>query len=577
MFAATIAATASVGADIGVRVVVPVSLFGAFGLWLTTRAHQLRTNHRAATARQRLEETMAALNRRIDRVGSEIDGLDEAQGRRARAMAERVEEVWDRTSFMRRLIDEDRGRLQKLETDIASRTWANTQMIRKGLRLHRAELDELASFAGPNLAMEEEIAAVTDAHPVLSIAVPGYNRPELLEQCLESVVSEVDATGTDRVELWVTDDRSTRKSAIEIARDYATRYPYIGFRLNSENIGLESNLIEACQPCRGTYLLILGNDDKLYPGALSRILEDIDREDHDLVVYSKVRIDQMDNELSKPAVGTTPADAGPGDTREYSDMLAFARSTGLLSGYGFISVVLMRRKRFLAVDGDKYLGLTMYPQVGRMLEAFGQAPMSFRNYPIVYHRTTARSEKLAEAAGRPEESFMFGGKDRDMRWFGPTLAALLMRICDTTSLTPDDFADVPERLFGQEQLIAWIRRNALLAKEHRIEFADDVSNDAERFLAALPASELSASNDDPADGQASDGGDSEQSDTAGETTRTEPTKMRHSSDAERSTASSRHQPALDTRYVTVTRVELETLVARVEALEEALDAMATET
>ena len=136
-----------------------------------------------------------------------------------------------------------------------------------------------------------------------------YNRPDLLSARLE-LVAEVER-GTDRVEVWVTDDRSTRRSAIETARGFAERHQYIGFRLNPTNIGLERNLIEACHPCRGEFLLILGNDDMLHPGALDEMLADIDASRHDLMVYGKVRIDN-EGEIIRTGSGRDPRRQRPG-------------------------------------------------------------------------------------------------------------------------------------------------------------------------------------------------------------------------------------------------------------------------
>lgn len=545
------AVSASIGADLAVRVVVPVGLIILCGLWARSRGHQVTTN-RSMSEALRLSAT----------------GV-EASRAETEALRRRTEEVWDRTSYVRRLIDDDRARLDRLKADLVSRTWANTQMTREGLRLLRGEVAELAQLAEPSAEMHEEIRAVTTREPQLSIAIPGYNRPELLAECLESIVAEIEASGTDEVEVWVTDDRSTRRSAIQTARDYATRYPYIGFRLNQTNLGLEHNLIEACQPCRGRYVLIMGNDDKLYPGALDEVLSDIQSDTHDLIVYGKVRIDPNGDIMTNPAKGSTPADAEVGERREYDGALGFARSTGILSGYGFISVVLMRRTSFLDVEAEKYLGLTMYPQVGRLLEAFSDAPTMFHNIPVVFHRTTARSEKLAEAAGRPEESFMVGGADRDMRWFGPTFAALLMRVCDASSINPVDFADLPEHLFGHERLIDWIRQNTELARERDLEIAADVRDDAERFLASFTSAE--AARLPTADSESTNqSAEVTEAATAAEMVNaatevgTEPvTKM----------VAAPVSTTRTTELVTVTRVELETLVGRVEALEEALDSL----
>ena len=283
-------------------------------------------------------------------------------------------------------------------------------MTREGLKLLRSELDELIQLSEPSAGLEDEIPAVVNGTPAISIAIPGYNRPDLLAQCLESIVAEVERSGTDRVEVWVTDDRSTRRSAIETARGFAERHQYIGFRLNPTNIGLERNLIEACHPCRGEFLLILGNDDMLHPGALDEMLADIDASRHDLMVYGKVRIDNEGEIISEPARGAIPDNSETGDLREYPDVLGFARSTGVLSGYGFISVVLQRRELFVA-DAEPYSGLTMYPKSGGYSRPSLGPTCSSAMCPSSSNALRP-GRALAEAVGRNEESFMAGGAAR---------------------------------------------------------------------------------------------------------------------------------------------------------------------
>lgn len=375
-------------------------------------------------------------------------------------------------------------KVDRLSRDLITRTWSNTELAREGLRLVRQELTDLSLRIRPDAPTYDKISAEVE-NPLVSIAIPGFNRPEQLEKCLQSIVDEVERVGTDRVEVWITDDQSTLDSAVEVSRSFAERYSYIGFQANEENVGLERNLLEACLPCNGQYVWILGNDDQINPGALNVVLEDLATGAFDLFVYSKIRIDSRGEVMDNVARGSVPDDATPNERRTYDDILGFARSTGVLSGYGFISVVLVRRELFVAVDSSPYLGLTMYPQVGRLLESVGSSAMQFANVPIVKQRTTARAEKLAEAVGRPEEGFMAGGLERDIAWFGSTLAALLMRVCDRSDLQSSDFADVPELLFGRESLVGWIAANVAAAEERGLEQSDEIEADAARFLSAL--------------------------------------------------------------------------------------------
>lgn len=342
--------------------------------------------------------------------------------------------------------------------------------------------------------MTFEIASSTDelgtvevkraAIPKLSIAIPAFNRATKLQECLESILSEIEMCGTDEVEVWVTDDASTDVKAAQTAQVFANSHPMFLFRQNPKNLGLDANLLEACRPCNGEFVLLMGNDDLLKPGALEHLLTDIDSGSADVVAYGKERIDSAGAPI-KLVSGAIPAGAVAGEKRRYRGILGFAKETGVLSGYGFISTILFRRQPFVEVDSERYAGLTMYPQVACLLEAFADASVVFRNVSVVKHRTTTRAEKLAEAFGRPEESFMAGGDQRDAKWFGPSLAASLMRVCDRCSLRPADFIPIPERLFRQPDLIAWISHNVWLAEQSDVHFSAEVDLDAARFFAEL--------------------------------------------------------------------------------------------
>jgi glycosyltransferase involved in cell wall biosynthesis len=364
-----------------------------------------------------------------------------------------------------------------------ARAEESDQVARAGVRNLRIELDDI-SRRTPRGEGELFIEASV-SRPTLSIAVPAFNRPSELRSCLESIVREVETGEFADVEVWITDDVSTVDEAVEVAREFAAKYWFVGFRQNVKNLGLEHNLIECCVPCSGDYLWIVGNDDIIHEGGLKAVLSDARESHHSVLLYDKVRIDHSGTRVLNPTPGCIPTDVSVGERRTYGTLLDFAGHTGVLSGFGFISTLVIKRAQYLSSSADPYLGLTMYPQVGLLLETCGDDEMLFHNTPVVYHRTTTRQEKLGEALGRREEGFMAGGIERDPRWFGDTLAALLQRVVDRSNLSALDFAEVPELLFRQDSLIGYIGRNRGLRLEAGLELPDDVLDDARRFMAVF--------------------------------------------------------------------------------------------
>jgi Glycosyl transferase family 2 len=441
------------------------------------RTHEQLSRQRSES--QALRRSLAELTVRVDELTDLISDLP-ARLAELEELPARLDRVAaDQTASARRVDDLESGTRRRIEHV--------GELTREGLHLIRQELDDVARRM-PASARGPVDATVVD--PLISIAVPAFNRPDELEACLDSVVQGIENTGTERVEVWVTDDRSTVDRAVEIAHSFAQRHSFIGFRANAENLGLERNLIQSCTPCRGRYIWILGNDDLVHPEGLGAILADAAVGDHDVLLYEKVRIDNRGRREIDRIPGHMPDDVVAGERRSYASLMDFAEATGVLSGFGFISTLLVRRTRYLAAAAEPYLGLTMYPQVGMLLETCGRGRLLLNSTPAVYHRTPTRAEKLAGSAGRREAGFMVGGDERDGRWFGDTLAALLQRVVDRSSLTVEDFAEIPEPLFGGRSLVEFIERNQEIGRRCGLQHPGDVVADARRFSSALRASRL---------------------------------------------------------------------------------------
>lgn len=98
-----------------------------------------------------------------------------------------------------------------------------------------------------------------------TIAIPTYNRAELLK---EAIISSLGQT-FNNFELLILDNNSSdnTKDVVESFTDNRIRY-----HRNEQNIGMMNNWNKAVELARGDYLIILGDDDKLYPQFLERSL-----------------------------------------------------------------------------------------------------------------------------------------------------------------------------------------------------------------------------------------------------------------------------------------------------------------
>ncbi|MGN0030429.1 MAG: glycosyltransferase family 2 protein [Candidatus Gastranaerophilaceae bacterium] len=109
--------------------------------------------------------------------------------------------------------------------------------------------------------------------PLLSICIPTYNRAELLEQTIESIVVEKVFQNTFDVEIVISDNCSSDKTQ-EICNKYVQEFPNkIIYNRESNNIGADNNFTKVLSLANGK-LLKLNNDKCMFlPGALDIILQ----------------------------------------------------------------------------------------------------------------------------------------------------------------------------------------------------------------------------------------------------------------------------------------------------------------
>lgn len=93
-------------------------------------------------------------------------------------------------------------------------------------------------------------------NPKLSIIIPVYNTEKYLADCLDSVVGQ----SWENLEVLIVDD-CTPDHAMEIAQDYAERYPFIRILHHPENRGLFRARITGMQAMTGDYFAFLDSDD----------------------------------------------------------------------------------------------------------------------------------------------------------------------------------------------------------------------------------------------------------------------------------------------------------------------------
>ena len=119
--------------------------------------------------------------------------------------------------------------------------------------------------------------------PILTIAIPTYNRARYLRPLLDILQTEISAisNGPEQVEVYVSDNDSTDNTR-EIL-DRFREFPFFSIRQQSENIGPSRNVESCFANAQGRFVWILGDDDRPRQGLVRALVAMLEKHSPALV------------------------------------------------------------------------------------------------------------------------------------------------------------------------------------------------------------------------------------------------------------------------------------------------------
>jgi glycosyltransferase involved in cell wall biosynthesis len=135
-----------------------------------------------------------------------------------------------------------------------------------------------------NKASRNDPKMVDRGHPLISVVIPTYNRPDYLRLALASVIAQT----YRHLEIIIQDNASPQDIAGLVADFGDDR---IRLHRNDRNIGQTPNILAAVAGATGTYVAILGDDDIWKPGFVAALLAPMEANadvvvafcDHDII------------------------------------------------------------------------------------------------------------------------------------------------------------------------------------------------------------------------------------------------------------------------------------------------------
>lgn len=113
-----------------------------------------------------------------------------------------------------------------------------------------------------------------EEHMLFSVVVPVYNVEKYLEECLKSIICQIDDKGNS--EIILVDDGSTDRSGF-ICDEYKKSYPNLIKVFHNTNHGLLLTRRYGYKHAIGEYIINCDSDDRLEPDMFKRIKEAINK------------------------------------------------------------------------------------------------------------------------------------------------------------------------------------------------------------------------------------------------------------------------------------------------------------
>ena len=102
-----------------------------------------------------------------------------------------------------------------------------------------------------------------DNHPLLTIAIPTYNRDRYLEELLVCLGPQL--KDRPEVQLLISDNAS-QDGTREMVETFQRQGLVVRYVRNAENIGPDGNFAQCFDLAEGKYFLLFGDDDLVLPG-----------------------------------------------------------------------------------------------------------------------------------------------------------------------------------------------------------------------------------------------------------------------------------------------------------------------
>jgi glycosyltransferase involved in cell wall biosynthesis len=249
---------------------------------------------------------------------------------------------------------------------------------------------------------------MTLSQPLLSIAIPTYNRAKELNAALAAVFAQIDALGGDavKVEVVVCSNGSTDDTDAVVSRHQ--HRPQLRYFVNDRNYGIDENIRRVVRHTRGEFVRLLSDDDTLVPGSIQALLGTL--ESHPEIGFLFLNAATLTEEngvvgVRAPEIMPTPVESSGMINRMDPD--AFLGRIGVW--ISFISSFVFRRSLWVnELEDQAYIGTDIF--------------LSYKAMDVIAAAGEAYFSPRIAVGVRPH----FSGNYRIFNAFGPEMRKLFL-------------------------------------------------------------------------------------------------------------------------------------------------------
>ena len=221
--------------------------------------------------------------------------------------------------------------------------------------------------------------------PKISFCIPTFNREQLLDELISSIVRQCTPDIAPLIEICIADNASTDNTPAMVANWRTKTTVAIQYTLNTENIGPDRNYLRSVELANGEYCWLFGSDDLLAPDALQNMLQVIEGSQYDICLTNRTDCDVDMQPLSSQPLLLETCDSQSFNLGEDQVFIDYLRATVSLGGlFSYLSAIVVRRTCWQRIAMDPQFIGSAYSHTYILLKHISQYPTS-----LYYHKPSS--------------------------------------------------------------------------------------------------------------------------------------------------------------------------------------------